>query len=228
MAQSKTPGTSFVEIIVSFVIPTIILLRFSSESQLGPAKAMLLALAFPVALELYRLSKRQKPSVLSMIAIGGILVTGVISLLGLNENWLALRRSLVYFVIAAALLISILIKRPLLDMALPHIIDMDTIVAAARKKSALPALKKHLRRTTYMIIVLLVAIGIASYVLTLIVITAPTNTAEFNNEYVRLRVIGLPAITLPLLAGIFGILLYFVSKIEKLTGLDASTLFKKK
>lgn len=226
--KDKTYNSPLAQIVVNFVLPTIVLLKFSSESALGPAKAMLLALAFPVVWELYGLSRRQKPSVLSLVAIGGILLTGAITLLGLSENWLAVRRSAVYFIIAAGLLVSILIKRPLIEMLLPKIIDMDRVTAAAQKRGTLKNLKKHIRSASYMLIVLLVAIGVASLVLTLVVITAPTDTAQFNSEYARLRFIGLPAITLPLLVGMLGILLYLFAKIEKLTGLDAESLVKKK
>lgn len=231
MADTKltqTPQSSGMQLVINFVLPTVVLLGLSSESRLGPAKAMLLALAFPVAFELYSLSKRRKPSMLSIIAIVGILVTGAISLLGLSENWLAVRRSVPYIAVAIALLVSMLIKRPLLEWSLTQLLDMELIRAKAEQKKAWSELQKHIRTTGYLLVALLTAIGISAYILTLVVITAPTDTTAFNTEYVRLRLLSLPATTLPLLVGIVAILMYLLSNIEKLTGLKAEDLMKKK
>lgn len=213
---------------VNFVLPTIVLLTLSNESRLGPTKAMLLALAFPVTLELYSLSKRRKPSMLSLIAIVGILVTGVIALLGLSENWLAIRRSVPYVAVATVLLVSILMKRSLINLALPHILDMETIRSKAEKNHNWPELQRRFTTASYLFIGLLTIVGVSAYILTLAVITAPTDTAAFNNEYVHLRLLSLPATTLPLLVGIVAILMYLLTSLEKLTGLKAEELMKKK
>lgn len=225
-SQAAVAESPLVQIGVNFVLPAIILTRFSSS--LGAGKAMLLALAFPVAFELYSMRKRRKSNMLSLLAIGGILVTGLISLLGLSENWLALRRSVPYVAIALAIVAVLHIKRSLIFTALNQLIDMDKVTAAAGKNKTLPKLERHITRAVYSLAVLFVLVAVASYVLTLVVITAPTDTAAFNSEYVRLRVITIPAVMLPLLVGCAGVLLYLLSKIEKLTGIESTTLFKKK
>lgn len=214
--------------LINFVLPTIVLLGLSDPSRLGPAKAMLLALAFPVAFELYNLSQKRKASMLSIIAIVGIMVTGAISLLGLSENWLAVRRSVPYVAVAIALLVSMLMKRSLLDWGLTHLLNMELVRTKAEQKGTWLLLQKRITTIGYVFIAFLTAIGISAYILTLVVITAPTDTAAFNSEYVRLRVLSLPATTLPLLVGILAILMYLFTSIEKLTGLKAEDLVKKR
>ncbi len=138
------PSTA-IQFIVSFVLPTILLLRFSvGNDQLGPAMAMVIALLFPVAYELYSLARRHKTSALSLIAIGGIVLTGTVTLLGLSENWLALRRSAIYFVAAFVLVGSILAKRPLIDMALKYLLDMERVRVQAAKRDTSVQLKNIL------------------------------------------------------------------------------------
>lgn len=226
---TKSQGmSSGMQLLINFVLPTIVLLGLSSESRLGPAKAMLLALAFPVIFELYSLSKRRKPSMLSVIAIVGILVTGAITLLGLSENWLAVRRSVPYAAIAIALLVSMLMKRSLLDWGLAQLLNMKLVRAKAEQKGTWQVLQKRIDATGYVLVAFLTAVGVSAYILTLVVITAPTDTAAFNSEYVRLRVLSLPATTLPLLVGILAILMYLFTSIEKLTGLKAEDLVKKR
>ncbi len=224
----KNTSSTTIQFIVSFIIPTAILLGLSNESRLGPIMAMALALLFPVAYELYSLARRRKPSTLSLVAIGGIILTGAVTLLGLSENWLALRRSAIYFVTALVLAGSVIAKRPLIDMALKYMLDMDRVRAQAAKRDMSVQLQKHIDISTYALIIFLFVIGVSSYVLTLIVITAPPETAQFNSEYVRLRVIGLPATTLPLFVGLIAIMMYLLASIEKLTGLNAEELIRKK
>lgn len=228
MKATQSSSSTAMQFIVSFVLPTIVLLRFSGDDQLGPVMAMVVALLFPVAYELYSVSRKRKPSMLSLVAIGGILLTGAISVLGLSENWLAVRRSAIYILAALVLAGSVIIKRPLIDLALVRILDIERVRTEAAKRGTTAELHKRIAVSTYAFIIFLTLLGISSYVLTLLVITAPTDTAQFNSEYVRLRVLSLPYTTLPFFVGLIAILMYLLSGIEKLTGLSAEDLLHKK
>jgi intracellular septation protein A len=216
-----------VQFVINFVIPLVILTRFSDESQLGATRGLLLALAFPVVYELYNVRKRRKLSVVSALAIGGILVTGAIGLLGLSEGWLAVRRSVPYFAMSLAVLISIGLKRPLLSLLLPHILDMKKVGAAAKKKQMSDVLAMLIQRAGLLLSGVLLAIGMISFALTKIVIMSEVGTSGFNQEYARLRLWSLAATTLPLFIGMTGVIFYLARSIEKLTGLDIDDLMKK-
>lgn len=216
------------QLVVGFVIPTIILLLLSSESRLGPLWAMVLALAFPLALELYSLRIKRKPSLMSLFAIGGILVIGAISLLGLSEEWLALRRSIFYVAAALGLIIALHFKRDFVDRALAKVINMDVVHAAARTKRVEKQLARHINKTSYIFAAFLLVIGIISYIVTIVFITAPTGSSEFNAQYAELRLLSLLFVTLPFLVGMTGFLMYLVNGIEKLTEIKTEELLKKK
>ena len=229
--QSKTRSLFLspnMQLAVGFVIPTVILLFFSSDSRLGPLWAMVLALVFPFTLELYSLSVRRKPSYISIFAILGILMVGAISLLGLSKEWLAIRRSIVYVVAALGLFLALYFKPGFVNRALTHVMDMDTVHAAAEKKGTTRSLARYINRTSYIFALLLLLIGVASYGVTMIFITAPTGSSEFNAQYAELRVLSLLYVSLPFLLGATALLVYLVSKIEKLTGIDTEELLKKK
>lgn len=221
-------SSAILQFIVSFVIPVVILTRFSSESSLGPTKGMILALAFPVVFEIYNVRKRRKLSMFSLLAIGGILVTGAISLLGLSEEWLSIRRAVPYLAASIAILVSIRIKHPIVNALLPQVLDMDKITSHARKKHTLDELKQSIDRASYILSAVLFIIAVASYVLTRVVIVSETGTTGFNQEYAHLRVLSLPIITLPLIVGFAGVMLYLTNSIEKLIGLDIESVVKKK
>lgn len=218
----------FVQFVTGFVIPTLVLLTLSGESMLGPAGAMVLALSFPVALEIYGLLKRRKPSTMSLVAIAGILLIGLISFFGLSEQWLAVRRSGIYFFAAIAVIVIVRFRPQLIERTLNRVLNMERALNESRRNGSEARLMRHAVKTCYMLTALLLITGIASYVLTLVFINAPTGSSEFNAQYAELRIMSLAAITLPFLVGMTGLLVSLAHNIEKLTGVTAEQLLRKR
>jgi hypothetical protein len=216
------------QVVLSFALPLFILTRFSNEDSLGPLYAFLLALLFPILLEVFGFIRYRTISSVSLLAIGGILITGLIGLLGLSEGWLAARRAAPYAIGGIVIIGSVYIKRPVLDAILPNIIDMDRIAMAGRRLGTTAKIRQTLVRANLWAGGLLCILAIASYISTIVVINSAPNTSEFNQEYAQLRLIGLLVITLPFLAGVTGLLFFIVSSLEKLTGLDFEDILKKK
>lgn len=228
MHNSKKPVAQNIQLIAGFIIPTIILLFLSDESRLGPFYAMLLSLIFPVAVEVYAYFSGRKASYLSLFAIVGILLIGVISLLGLSEEWLAARRAAFYVISAIALLLITQFKPEVITKGLGLLLNIDKVQHAAKKKGAKSSLEKSIRRVAYTFGAMLLAIGAWSYIFTILFMDAPTGSSEFNAQYAELRLWSIPAITLPLLVGVVALLVYLFTKIERLTGLQADQLAKKR
>ena len=229
MAQSKRKPLSLgIQLVVGFIIPTVILMALSDESKLGPIAAMGLALAFPVALEVYSFFTGRKASLLSLFAIIGILLIGVISFFGLSEEWLGIRRAGIYAVGAILIAAILLFKRDWIDKGLDKLIDMPTVRKAAQKNGTEAEIAKHITRVGYLLVTFLMLIAVWSYLLTLIVMTAPTGSSEFNAEYAQLRLLGIPYVSLPLLIGVTTLLVYLVTGFEKYTGITTDELLKKK
>ena len=224
----RRPLSQTIQFLTGFVVPTVILLTLSDESKLGPLLAMGLALLPPVVLELYSLVTGRKASVISFVAIVGILLIGVISLFGLSEEWLGVRRAAIYLVGAIALAGLLLTRRDVVDKGLEKLIDMDAIGKVARKKKIERQLAQQVTRVAWLFAGLLLAMAIWSYILTIIVITAPAGSSEFNAEYAELRVLGIPLVTLPFVVGTTVLLMYLVGRFEKLTGIEVEKLLKKK
>ena len=222
---SRSQGIIF---LISFIIPTLILFFLSDPARLGPIPAMFLALAFPIGLELYRLTKRQKPSLLSIIAIVGILFVGLVAVLRLGEEWLAVRRSIIYIVGALALLFVLKFKPHLIDKGLEKILDMQAVREAAHKKKVEHLLARPVIRAGYIFAGLLLAIGIAAYILTIVIINSPAGSSGFNAEYAELRVISIPALAVPLLIGMVALIIYVTSAFQKVTGVEIEQMLKKR
>ncbi len=226
-ANSGKPSF-LLQLFVNFIIPIFILTRFSAESELGATKAFLLALAFPVGFEIYSIWRRRKVSMVSLAVIGGLLVTGAIGLFNLDENWLAIRRSVPYVFIVVVILVGQLIKRPVVNALLKRIFDMNVVSEAAREKGTLKKVEQTATNAAYALCGIFAAIAVASYILTHIIIQSPTGSDAFNQEYAHLRLVSLPAIALPLMVGIVVVISYLLLRIEKLTGLKSDDIMKQK
>lgn len=227
MARKQSASEVVAQLLINFVLPLVILTRFSSQTSLGPTRALLIALAFPVIYEFYNIYKNKKVSAISLIAIGGIIATGGLSLLNLGVGWLAVRRAIPYLFVALVLLGSELIKKPLVLLAVKQIFDMDIVRAAAIKRQTTEVLEKVMRSTAYLSILLFSLISVVSYFVTRLVVTSQINTDAFNQQFARLRLLSFPAITLPLLIGFIGIIWYLIHNLEKLTGLDSEEFLNK-
>ena len=224
----NTANASLIQLFIGFVIPTIILLTMSSSDRLGPIGAMFLALAFPVALELYGLTRKRKPSFMSIAAIIGILLVGLISVLGLSKDWLALRRCALYAIGAIALFVIVRFKPLLIEKGLDRVLEMEGIRTASRKNKTEAQLLRYSVKAGYALAAILAVIAVASYMLTIVFITAPTGSSEFNAQYAELRILSIFVITVPFIIAVTGTLMYLVNKFEKLTGISAEDLIKKK
>ncbi len=226
--STRKPISLSVQLAVGFIIPTVILMTLSDESKLGPLAAMGLALLAPVLLELYSFITGRKASLLSLIAIIGILLIGVISLFGLSEEWLGARRAVIYVIAAAIIAVVLLFKRDWIDKGLGKLLDMPTIRKAAKKNNNEAEISRLISKVGYLLVVFLMVIAIWSYILTLIVITSPTGSSEFNTQYAQLRLISIPFVSGPLIIGLIALLAYLATGFEKLTGIEMETLLKKK
>ena len=223
--QKKSGSELILQLLLNFVLPLIVLTRFSSDTSLGPTKGLVLALSFPVVYELYNVIKYKKLSWLSVVSISGILITGLISLLKLSVGWLALRRSIPYAVIASGIIIAEGFRYSPAEKIAEQILDIKKIKSAINSPEV--SLKNLFKKCSYLAAALFATIAAVSYILTRLVITSPLDTPEFNQQYASLRIWSIVAITIPLLAGIVAIVMYLVSKLEKETKLDAETFMKR-
>ena len=67
-ASSATPGKNnpLLELLISIVIPSVILMKFSGEQDLGAVRALLLALAFPLTWGAADLLRRRRVNLIAV------------------------------------------------------------------------------------------------------------------------------------------------------------------
>ena len=215
-----------IDLLVSIVIPSVILMKFSGAQDLGAARGLIVALAFPIAWGLFELIRYRKFNFIAILGIVSVLLTGGIGLLELDLKWLAIKEAAVPGVICIAVLISTRTRYPLIRTLLynPKIMQVDRIHTALEEKSLVETFDKRLLNATYMLASTFFFSSVMNYIMAKWIVTSPTGSEAFNEELGRLTLISYPMIAIPSMIMMFGVLYYLWRTIHGLTGLDLEEL----
>lgn len=139
------------ELLINIVIPSVILMKFSGEQDLGALPALLLALAFPLGWGAFDLARRRKVNLFAALGLVSILLTGGIGLLQLDTQWLAVKEAAVPGLIGLAVLVSTRTRYSLIQTLLynPALIDVARVRERLEARGAAQifeasAAKRHL------------------------------------------------------------------------------------
>ena len=87
-APAQHKPRPLIDLLVSIIIPSIILMKLSGEAQLGAANALILALALPVGWGVFELVQYRKFNFIAALGVVSVLLTGGIGLLQLDNKFL--------------------------------------------------------------------------------------------------------------------------------------------
>lgn len=228
MAQAQQQGGFFSNLAFNIVIPVIILMRFSGPEHLGPAWGVVVALAFPIGYGLYDLHRTRKINGFSVLGIVSVLLTGGISLMQLDPQYIAIKEAAVPGVIGLAVLISHYTKFPLVKKLLMNdkVIDTDKLHRAVAKRNNEGAFNRVLKTSTYLVAGAFFLSAVLNYVLARMIVVSPAGTTEFNNELGRMTALSFPVIALPTMLVMFGAIFYLFYQMKKLTGSSVESFLR--
>ncbi len=224
-AKAKTENP-LLSLMLNVVVPVVVLTALSGEDRLGPAGALLTALAFPVAYGAYDLIRRKNFNLLSIVGVVGVLLTGGIGLLELDPQWIAVKEAGVPLVIGAAVVGSLWTRFPLVRTIMRQVIDFERVTSALEDRDARDAFERRLAYTTYMLGGSFLLSAVLNYVLARLIVVSPAGTAAFNQELGRMTALSLPVIAAPLAILLALAVLFLVSGIRKQTGLDVVDILR--
>ena len=211
-----------VDLLVSIVIPSFVLMKFSGEDDLGAANALILALAFPLGWGLYELIKYKKFNFMAIIGIVSVLLTGGIGLLQLDLKWLAIKEAAIPFVLGLAVLGSTFTRYPLIKTLLynPKILDVEQIQKKLDVRGNSGAFEGRLLNATYLLSGTFCFSALMNYLLAKWVVTSPTGSVAFNEELGRMTLLSYPVIAIPSMIMMMAIFYYLWRTIHGMTGLS--------
>ncbi len=219
-----------VDLIVSIILPSVILMKLSGEDQLGVQGGLIAALALPLSWGIFELIKYKKFNFIALLGLISVLLTGGIGLLELDTKWLAIKEAAIPAVIGMAVLISTFTPYPLVRALLLNadIMDVETIKKKLEENNSAVEFEKRLMKATYFVAGSFAFSAFMNYVLARWIVVSPAGTAAFNEELGQLTLYSYPMIALPSMVMMMGIFYYLMRSINKMTGLKLEELVGKK
>ena len=210
------------ELAITIIVPAVVLMKFSGADSLGPLRALMLGLAFPLGWGLWDGWRRRKLSWLAVLGVVSTLLTGGIGLLALDAKWLAVKEAAVPSLIGIVILGSIWTNNPLIRMLVfnAQLFDVERVNQGLQSKGTTSVFEQRLRQSTAMLAGTFFFSAVANYVLTRWVVTSPAGTEAFNQELGRLTLLSYPIIAIPSMRMMMALLYWLARQAKALTGLS--------
>ena len=210
-----------IDLLVSIILPSIILMKFSGENDLGASGALIIALAFPLGWGIFELIKYRKFNFIALLGLVSVLLTGGIGLFELDTKWLAIKEAAVPSLIGIAVLASTFTRYPLVKTLLfnAKIMDVDKIEQRLEEHNSTSAFENRMMKANYLFAGTFVFSAIMNYILAKWIVTSPSGSTAFNEQLGQLTLYSYPMIAIPSMLMMMAILYYLWRTINGLTGL---------
>ena len=226
-APSATrPASPFVELTITLLVPASILMQLSGEARLGPAGALIAALAFPLGWGVREYLRVRELNLLAVLGFVSVLLTGGIGLLALDPRWLAIKEAAIPALLGVITVGSVLVRRPLVRVLLfnPAIVNVDRIREALAARNSEVDFERKLAWATGLLAASFLFSAVMNYLLARWIVTSPAGTEAFNAELGRLTLISYPVIALPSMLIVMLALYYLVRSLRQLAGLTLADI----
>jgi hypothetical protein len=214
----------FVELACTVVIPAAVMIFGSSPDRLGPLGALGVGLAFPLGYAFASMIREGRPSALSIVALGSVLLSGVIGLFELDPAWFATKEALLPTLLGAMVCATTPTRYALVPVLLERLLDADRTRAALSDRGTLPEFERVSRRGTLELGGVTILSGLGSYLVARGMVTSPTGTAAFADELGRYTVASFVVVGLPAMAASVWVLRRVLDRLEAATGVPLEDL----
>lgn len=218
----------WLNLLFNLVLPTVILVKFSSDKWFGPVWGLVVALAFPICYGLWDLAVRKKTNFISVLGFVSVLIGGGLGLLRVGGIWFAVKEAAVPALIGLAVLLSLRTKKPLVRALLysDQVIDVHKVDAALDARNAHPAFERLLKRANFGLAGTFFLSAALNFLAARWLIHSDPGTEAFNVELGKMQTTGMLVTALPSMAMMMIILWKLVGGIRELTGLEFEAVLK--
>ncbi len=218
--KNKKRENPFISLVFNIVIPTLILTKLSSPDKLGQLNSLIIAVLFPLTYGIIDMIKSKKVNKISLLGLISVFLTGVVGVLKLDSQLLAIKEASVPAIIGIAVLITAKTKNPLTKMFLMNdtIFNVEKIEQKLEETQNTEVFNKKLYNSTFMLALSFLVSSVLNYILAKVIVVSPAGTEEFNKELGQMMAYSYPVIVIPSMI-IMGVSLWYVmSNLTKLTG----------
>lgn len=222
------PENLILNIVCNLLLPTLVLMKFSTDKWLGPMWGLVVALAFPITYGLYDRVTRKKTNLLSILGFISVLLSGGMGLFKADGFWFAVKDAVLPTCIGVMVLTTLRSKRPLLHEMLFNdaVVDLPRVEAALAERGAYPAFEKLVRRASVWLALTFIASAPVSFLVARRVLTSPPGTPAFNAELGTLHWLMPVMIGVPSAAAIMVLFFQLLKGLAALTGLTVDEILK--
>lgn len=215
-------------LVCNIVIPTVVLMKFSSERWLGPLWGLIVALIFPIGYGTYDLITRKKTNFLSILGFVSVLLSGGLALAKVGGMWFAVKDALLPTIIGVAVLLSLRTRTPLVRELIYNdsIVDVPRVDAALAERGSTAEFERLLRRASIGLALTFIASAPVNFLLALYVLKSPPGTSEFNAELGKMHWLALLVIALPSMVAMMIVFWKLMNGLAQLTGLTQDEIFR--
>lgn len=210
-----------VDLLISILLPSLILMKLSGEARLGADGALVLALAFPLGWGSFELIKYRKFNFIALLGLLSVLLTGGIGLLKLDNQWLAIKEAAIPGLIGIAVLVSTRTRYPLIRTMLFNktLLNVDKIHQRLEQGGNTEQFEARLLKATYWLSGTFFFSSAMNYALAKWIVISPAGSEAFNAELGRMNLLSYPMIAIPSMIMLMAIFYYLWRTIHGLTGL---------
>lgn len=205
---------------LNVILPSVLLSKGADWFPLPPSAVLVLSLAFPIGYGLYDYVRRDKVNLFSVIGFVSILITGVIGLIRIPSQWIAVKEAAVPLLFGLVILATSKSKKPFVNRILfsPELFDVEQIERSLEEKNTRGNFDAVMLTCTYWIAASFVVSAFLNYGLASWIVTAESGTEEFNRQIGRMTALSWPVIVLPSMGMMMVALVKLIKGIETHTG----------
>jgi hypothetical protein len=226
--NTKKKSNPLIDLLISIIIPSLILMNLSGKENLGTTYALLAALSFPFFYGLYELVVYKKFNLISILGIINVLLTGGIGIMELEPKWLAVKEAAIPLIIGLVVLGSMKTKKPLVKTILynPSIINTEFVDRVMEEKQTKNEFELRLKKASYLLSGTFFFSATLNYILATMIVSSPAGSEAFNEELGRLTLVSYPVIALPSMVIMMGTLFWLIRSVQKLSGLKLEEIIQ--
>ncbi|MAY57183.1 MAG: MFS transporter [Gammaproteobacteria bacterium] len=218
--QPKKPRGGFLgNLAFNIIIPVVILSRFNGEDSLGPSLSIVVALAFPILYGLWDLRESGKINPFSVLGVISVFLTGGISLLQLDPQYIAIKEAAIPGIIGLAVLISQRTRFPLVKTLIlnAQLIRVQALYDALAAKGNTEVFERRLAQASMIVAGSFFLSSALNYILARVILVSPPGTSEFSAELGRMTALSYPVIAIPSMIVLMIAIWFVFSQIHRLT-----------
>lgn len=237
---------SLLNLFLSVLAPVLILEHCSASGsspwQLGPAWAMVVALALPLGCGIWTFLDQKKADAITVLGLIGTILTGVVTLYATTGTdaairpdtpwWYAAKEALIAGLLGVAVLLTAKRRDSLLRLFVysDGLFDIRSIETKVAEQNAASAYEHILRRASLFTALSLLLSAVANFLFSLyfllpvLQLPAAQQAVAYNEAVGTMMWWGYLVIGLPLLGTLFGVIRYLQRALAALTGLEKESI----